>query len=64
MGEAVPNEADAYILDNHYRRFLNFDSLCEDLKKLGFTLDFAAEDKDFAPYNGQNETYIRVIARK
>lgn len=64
VGEAVPNEADAYILDNHYRRFLNFDSLCEDLKKLGFTLDFAAEDKDFAPYNGQNETYIRVIARK
>ena len=64
VGEPVENEDDAYILDNHYRRFLNFDRLCDDLKKLGFALDFAAEDKDFAPYNGQNETYIRVIARK
>ena len=64
VGEPVENEDDAYILDNHYRRFLNFDRLCDDLKKLGFSLVFAAEDKDFAPYNGQNETYIRVIARK
>ena len=64
VGEAVVNEKDAYILDDHYRRFLNFDDLCDYLKKLGFTLDFAAEAKDFAPFNGQNETYIRVIARK
>ena len=64
VGEPVENDADAFILDNHYRRFLNFNNLCDDLKNLGFSLDFAAEDKDFAPYNGQNETYIRVIARK
>ena len=64
VGEPVENDTDAFILDNHYRRFLNFNNLCDDLKNLGFSLDFAAEDKDFAPYNGQNETYIRVIARK
>lgn len=64
MGEAVENEPDAYIYDNHYRRFLNFDNLCDELKKIGFSLDFAAEDKDFAPFNGQNETYIRVIAKR
>jgi len=64
MGEAVENEEDAFIYNNHYRHFLNFNNLCDDLKKLGFFLDFAAEDKGFAPFNGQNETYIRVIARK
>ena len=64
VGEPVENDTDAFILDNHYRRFLNFNNLCDDLKNLGFSLDSAAEDKDFAPYNGQNETYIRVIARK
>lgn len=64
LGEAVDNEEDAYIYDNHYRRFLNFDNLCSDLKKLGFSINFAAEEKDFAPYNGENETYIRVIAEK
>ena len=64
MGEAVENEEDAYIYNNHYRRFLNFDNLCDELKEIGFSLDFAAEDKNFAPFNGQNETYIRVLARK
>lgn len=64
VGEAVENEKDAFILDNHYRRFINFDKLCDDLRNLGFSLNFAREDKDFAPYNGKNETYIRVIARK
>ena len=48
LGEPVDNEPDAYIYDNHYRRFLNFKNLCDELKKIGFSLDFAAEDKDCA----------------
>ena len=64
MGEKVEGETDAYIHDSHYRRFLNFDKLCESLKSLGFCLNFAAEAKDFAPYAGQNETFIRIIAQK
>lgn len=64
LGEPVENEENAFIYNNHYRRFLKFEDLCEELKNIGFKLDFAAEDKDFAPFNGQNETYIRVIAEK
>lgn len=64
LGEAVENEIDAFIYNDHYRRFLDFDVLCNDLKELGFDLIFSAEDKDFAPFNGENETYIRVIAKK
>lgn len=64
LGESVDNDPDAYIYNNHYRRFLDFDTLCDDLRQLGFEITFSAEEKDFAPFNGENETYIRVIAKK
>ena len=64
LGEKVEGETDAYIHNNHYRRFLNFDKLCKSLMSLGLGLDFAAEQKDFAPFAGQNETFIRIIAHK
>ena len=63
-GIPVEGENDAYILDDHYRRFINFDFLCDELVKIGFNLVFAAEEKGFAPFNGGNETYIRVVAQK
>ena len=64
FGEKVKGEADAYIYNNHYRRFLNFNELCNLLVSLGFSLDFAIEEKGFAPFAGQNETFIRIIAKK
>lgn len=64
VGDAVANEKDAYVLNNHYRRFLNFDEFKNELISKGFSLDFAQEDKGFAPFNGTDETFIRVIARK
>lgn len=64
VGDPVANEKDAFILNNHYRRFLNFNELCKDLVSRGFVLDFAKESKGFAPFNGSDETFIRIIARK
>ena len=64
IGLPVEGESDAFILNNHYRRFLHFDTLCKDLVSTGFNLDFAKEQKGFAPYNGQDETFIRIIASK
>jgi tellurite methyltransferase len=64
LGEPVVNDPDAYIYDGHYRRFLNFDVLCNNLITIGFSLDLAKEEKGFAPYNNDDETYIRVIAKK
>ncbi len=63
-GEPVDGEPDAFILNGHYRRFLKFEYLCNTLKTIGFHIDFADERKGFAPYNGTDETYIRVIASK
>ncbi|HOS16945.1 MAG TPA: class I SAM-dependent methyltransferase [Bacteroidales bacterium] len=63
-GQPVQNEPDAFIYDQHYRRFLNFDAFCHELKQIGFKIHYAAEEKGFAPFNGENETYIRVVAQR
>ena len=64
VGEPVEGEPDAFILNDHYRRFLHFETFCEELRSCHFQIDFAKEQKGFAPYNGQDETYIRVIASR
>ena len=63
-GEAVTEEPNAFIYDNHYRRFLNFDDFTSRLKTIGFTLEYAEEKKGFSPFNGDDETFIRIIAKK
>lgn len=63
-GYKVDGEEDAYIYNDHYRRFLNFDTFCNKLKNIGFILDYAEEKKGFAPFKGTDETYMRVIAVK
>lgn len=64
LGKKVLSEDDAYIYNDHYRRFNDFDVFCKDLSSLGFTIEYSAESKGFSPYKGTNETFIRVIARK
>lgn len=64
VGQPVKDEPDAFILNDHYRRFLNFELFCEELRACHFLIDYAKEQKGFAPYNGQDETYIRIIASR
>ncbi len=64
VGTPVNGEPDAFILNDHYRRFIHFESICDKLTNIGFHIDFAKEQKGFAPYNGTDETYIRIIASK
>jgi len=63
-GDIVVNESDAFVYDDHYRRFLNFNDFCLRLKEIGFALEYAEEKKGFAPFNDTDETFIRVIAKK
>ena len=63
-GEKVTDEKDAYIYDNHFRRFLEFDTFCNELKEIGFTIEYSKESKGFAPFNNTDEMFIRVIAKK
>lgn len=64
MGTPVESEPHAFIFENHFRRFVNLDDFCEKLNRIGFEIKYSAEAKGFAPFNGQNETFIRVIANK
>ena len=63
-GEPVEGEKDAFIYNDHFRRFLDFDELKTSLSALGFQIEYAGEEKGFAPFKGEDETYIRVIAKK
>ena len=63
-GVKVIDEKDAYIYNGHYRRFLDFDLLKNDLISLGFILEYSAEERNFAPMGDTNEFFIRVLARK
>jgi len=63
-GSLVESQPNAFIYNDHYRRFLNFDVFVNKLIVVGFVIDFAAEEKGFAPFQGENETFIRIIATK
>ncbi|WP_258437009.1 class I SAM-dependent methyltransferase [Helicobacter monodelphidis] len=64
-GDSVGGQEDAFIYNDHYRRFVHFESLLESLKNtLGdCEIIFAAEDKGFAPLNGVDDYFIRILAR-
>ncbi len=56
-------ETDAFIYDNHYRRFVNFEYLVELLSQ-DYEILFAKEDKGFAPFNGEDDFFVRVVGLK
>lgn len=64
LGEKVEGEEHAYIYDNHYRRFVEFETLVNKLEKSGFDVLFANEDIGFAPYKNTDYTFLRVVASK
>lgn len=58
----MEGEANAFIHDSHYRRFVDFESLCEVLEsQLNLTIHFAKEDRGFAPFNGEDDYFFRVV---
>ncbi len=64
LGKAVKGEADAYIYNEHYRRFTGIEDLCLKLKKNGFNILLSEEKTGFAPFNNTNYKFIRIIAKK
>lgn len=64
LGEPVKNEKDAYIFDSHYRRFINKSEIVAFLKKNELAILKSSEAKGYAPFNGTNYKFIRIVAQK
>ncbi len=54
----------SYIYQGHFRRFVEMKELIDKLKQYHFTVTYAKEQIDFAPYGDSNPPIIRIIAEK
>lgn len=64
LGIPVDGESDAFIYNNHYRRFIDINILQNKLISNDFEIILADENKGFAPFNGDDNFFLRVIAKK
>ncbi len=62
LGQKV--EKNAYILDGHYRRFIDLEELTKKIMSLGFIILEQKESDQFAPHRGEHAVCIRVVCRK
>lgn len=63
-GSPVQGEDDAFIYNDHYRRFVNFEEFTEEITDIGLTIIESAEQPGFAPFEDTDYHFIRVIAQK
>ncbi len=61
-GECVGHNA--YVYNDHYRRFSDINELTEQIKVFGFRIIEAVEDRGFAPFGDDDPPIIRIIACK
>lgn len=64
LGSSVPNEPDAYIYNDHFRRFINFENFVGKLKDQGFNILLSEEKTGFAPFDNTDYHFIRIVASK
>lgn len=62
LGEKVARNT--YVYNDHCRRFIVMEELVEKLKSVGFKINLASQDKNYAIYKDQNPIVIRIIAKK
>ena len=63
-GKGVEVERNAFIYNNHYRRFIVKQELLDELIEIGFKIVYEEERSGFAPFKEQDPIIIRVIAYK
>ncbi|EAI8625052.1 class I SAM-dependent methyltransferase [Campylobacter lari] len=55
---------DCFIYNDHFRRFIDIDITCEKLQNIGFNIILAEENINFAPFNKENDYFIRIVVKK
>ena len=64
LGEPVEGEPDAFIYEDHYRRFICREALASELERRGLEVLDSIEKKGFSPFNDTDEIFARITARK
>lgn len=64
LGIPIDGEKDVYVYEEHSRRFVDIDNLCDKLTKMGFNLVSAEEKASFAPFGDTNYVFMRIVALK
>jgi bifunctional enzyme CysN/CysC len=64
FGKGRQVEHNAWFYDNHYRRFIVLAELVAELERNGFLVEYAEEQRGFAPYGNDDPPVIRVVAVK
>lgn len=62
LGECVGKNA--YIYNNHFRRFIDKEELVAKMEEMGFQILSEQERRGFAPYGDQDPVLIRIVAKK
>ena len=63
-GKGEPAGRNAFIYDNHFRRFIVNDEIKDALVNIGFEIVYNEESRGFAKYGNEDPLIIRIIARK
>jgi SAM-dependent methyltransferase len=63
-GVGEPVERDAFLYNDHYRRFVRKDELCDELAGLGLALTEVVESAGIAVYKDDDPVVIRVVATR
>lgn len=64
FGKGTMVGKNTFMLDGHYRRFIDINELLYSLIKIGFCVKYAEERKGFAPYKNEDSEIIRIIVKK
>ncbi len=62
LGKCV--EKNAYIHNDHFRRFIDKKELVAKLEEVGFRVISEQEGRGFAPYGNQDPVLVRIVAKK
>lgn len=62
LGEKI--DKNTYIYNDHYRRFIDKNELISKMKKIGFIIDYAEENRGFAPYGDSDPMILRIIGKR
>lgn len=64
FGMGIEVERNAYIYNEHYRRFIIREEILNKLTEIGFKIIFVDENNGYAKYKNEDPIVIRIIAKK